>query len=97
MRSRSSVRRWATGLRRRYRRGVTDDRPIRRVAAVPRPAILDRFQGMWVAVVDGEVIAAEHTSHKLAARMHDMDHRKRGRATVEYVRPTADSYIVGVG
>jgi hypothetical protein len=59
--------------------------------------MLQRFEGMWVAVIDDEVVAAEHTSHKLAQRLHGMDHRKRDRAVVEFVRPTGDSYIVGVG
>jgi hypothetical protein len=59
--------------------------------------MLDRFSGMWVAVIDGRVEVAEHTSQRLALKLRDMDHRKRRRAVVEYVRPTADSYIVGVG
>jgi len=29
--------------------------------------------------------------------LHDMDHRKRHRTAVEYVRPSGDSYIVGAG
>jgi len=33
----------------------------------------------------------------LALRLHDMDHRKRRRVVIEYVRPTTDSYIVGAG
>jgi hypothetical protein len=71
--------------------------PDARVAPLPRPAILDEFAGMWVAVIDGEVVVAEPTSHSLALRLHDMDHRRRSRAVVQYVRPTTDSYIVGVG
>lgn len=66
-------------------------------APVPRPANLDAFVGMWVVVVDGEVVAAEPTSRDLAYRLHQMDHRKRARAVMEYVRPTSDAYIVGVG
>ncbi len=68
-----------------------------RMAPVPRPPELERFVGMWVAVADGEVLAAAPTSHNLAMQMHDMDHRKRRRIAIEYVRPTADSYIVGAG
>ncbi|HEV7719724.1 MAG TPA: hypothetical protein VGO60_00480 [Iamia sp.] len=62
-----------------------------------RPAGLDRYADMWVAVVDGEVVAAEPTSHALALKLHDMDHRKRRRAVTEYVRPTGDAFIVGAG
>jgi hypothetical protein len=52
---------------------------------------------MWVAVVDGEVVAAARTSHALAVKLHDMDHRQRRKAVVEFVRPTTDAYIIGAG
>lgn len=91
------VRLWVSNLVRGYRRGVPDDHQTRRVAPIPRPAGLDGFAGMWVAVVGDEVVAAEHTSHKLAIKLRGMDHRRRRHATVEYVRPATDSYIVGVG
>ena len=68
-----------------------------RVAPLPRAGNLERFEGMWVAVVDGEVVAAEPSSHALARKLHEMDHRRRGKAVVEFVRPTTDSYIVGAG
>jgi len=53
--------------------------------------------GKWVGVIDDEVVAAAETSHQLALKLHDMDHRRRQRVVVEYVRPNADTYIVGVG
>jgi hypothetical protein len=59
--------------------------------------MLANFEGMWVAVIDGVVAAAEPTSHALALKLIGMDHRKRDRAVVQYVRPPSDSYIVGVG
>jgi hypothetical protein len=68
-----------------------------RFRALPRPAELDRYVGCWVAVLDGEVITAAQSSHELAVKLHDMDHRKRARAVVEYVRPRSDAYIVGAG
>jgi hypothetical protein len=91
------LRRWVSGLVPGYRRAVPDGQAARRVAPIPKPADLDRFAGMWVAVVDGEVVATEHTSHRLAVKLREMDHRRRKRATVEYVRPASDSYIIGVG
>lgn len=81
----------------KYSARVTDGRKVRRVAPVPRPEALDAYAGLWVGVVDGEVVAAAETSHQLALKLHDMDHRKREQLVVEYVRPTTDSYIVGVG
>jgi hypothetical protein len=74
----------------------TDGHP-RRVPPVARPAELDRYSGLWVALVNGEVVAAEPTSHRLALSLHSMDHRKRNKVVIEYVRPASDSYIVGVG
>lgn len=71
--------------------------PSARVAPLPRPAELDQYAGLWVAVVDGKVVAAEETSHRLALTLNKMDHRKRKRAVVEFVRPTSDSYIVFTG
>lgn len=67
------------------------------VAPVPRPAALDQYVGMWVAVIDGEVVAAEATSRALAYRLHQMDHVKRSRVVMEYVRPATAAYIVGAG
>ncbi len=68
-----------------------------RVAPSPRLPELERFEGSWVAVVDGKVVAAAPTSHELALRLHDMDRSQRQRVVIEYVRPTTDSYIVGAG
>ena len=72
-------------------------RPPQRVEPVARDKSLGAFAGMWVAVIDGQVVAAEKTSQALAYRLHNMDHRKRKRAVMEYVRPNSDAYIVGVG
>lgn len=87
---------WWFRLRRGYGADVPEPRRPR-VAALPRPAELDGLEGMWVAVADGQVVALAETSHRLALRLHDMDHRKRKRVVIEYVRPTTDSYIVGAG
>lgn len=76
---------------------ASQNRQTRTVAPLRRPASLDVYAGMWVAVADGEVVAAAKTSHQLALNLHDMDHRRRERTVIEYVRPAAESYIVGVG
>ena len=65
--------------------------------AVRRKDSLAGLEGKWVAVIDGEVIQAAGTSHELALQLHGMDHRRRARVVVEYVRPASDAYIVGVG
>jgi hypothetical protein len=89
------VRRWLDRLGHRYREGVAPQRQA--VPAVPRPAELDSYENLWVALIDGVVAAAEETSHKLALKLYEMDPKRRERAIVEFVRPTADSYIVGAG
>ncbi len=90
-----AARRWLDRLRPRYREGVPAQREV--VPAVPRPAEFDRYENLWVALIDGVVAAAEETSHKLAMKLYDMDPKRRERAIVEFVRPTSDSYIVGAG
>ena len=75
----------------------SQNRQIRTAAPLRRLASLDGYAGMWVAVADGEVVAAAKTSHQLALNLHNMDHRRRARTVIEYVRPAAESYIVGVG
>lgn len=84
---------WSRRTRPGYGSNVSPMRP--RVAPIPRPEGLDRYEGMWVAVIDGEVADAAHTSHQLALQLHKMDHRRRERVVIEYVRPTGDAYIVG--
>ena len=93
-----SIRLLRRSLRRRYARGV----PIARrasgpLAPIPRPAGLEEFEGMWVARIGADVIAAAATSRELAYTLHKMDHRKRAEAVMEYVRPSSDAFIVGAG
>lgn len=90
-------RRWFPHVGQGYRGAMGIARRGTPVAPVPRAANLEAFIGMWVAVVDGEVVAAEKTSRELAYRLHQMDHRKRARVVMEYVRPASDAYIIGVG
>lgn len=61
---------------------------------VPYPSGLEEFAGKWVALVDGEVVAAADTSRDL---VYDM--RKRGirGATVQYVPLPSRGVKVGLG
>ena len=84
--------------RRRYGGGVPISRqPVAKVPPVRRPPALDGLEGKWVARVGDEVIAAADTSRELALVLHRLDHRKRDGAVVEYVRPSSDAFIVGLG
>ena len=67
------------------------------LAPIPRSPNLEKYSGYWVALVDGTVVAAEPTSHELAFKLSDMAHFKHQRLSIEYVRPSSDAYVVGVG
>jgi len=62
----------------------------------PRLAGLDAFEGMWVAVLDGEVIAAAPTSRALVYEVRKLGPRGDG-AVAQYVRGIETSFMVGVG
>lgn len=57
---------------------------------------LDTFENCWVATKDGEIIAAAESSTALAYKIREMGPRARG-CVMQYVRPSTDAYIVGVG
>ena len=64
--------------------------PERRLAA------LDGWEGYWVAVKDGEVIAAAHSSRELVPKLHEMGQAGRG-AVAQYVPHESDVIVIGVG
>lgn len=63
---------------------------------VPRPAFLDPFEGRWVAVKAGAVIADGPTSSSLIPMLRAMG-PDASDAVVEYVPPPTTSYRVGAG
>jgi len=64
--------------------------PERRLAA------LEGWEGKWVAVKDGEVIAAAHNSRDLVPELVAMGERGRG-AVAQYVPPESEVIVIGVG
>ena len=80
-----------------YRTPVSEPQRPPRVAALPRPPEFNELQGMWIAVAESEIVAVAETSHQLALKLHEMDHRKLRQVVIEFVRATTDSYIVGAG
>ncbi len=91
------MRHWWSRLTGGYRPTVEEPIHARRVSPLPRPARLARYEGLWVAVIGLEVVAAAETSQQLALMLNDMDHRRRSQVVIEFVRPTTDSYVVGAG
>jgi len=76
----------------RYSRGMTTQRmePERRLAD------LDAWIGCWVAVKDGQVIAAAHNSRDLVPELRKLGPEAEG-AVAQFVTPPSDEIMVGVG
>lgn len=69
-----------------------------RIAMEPerRLADLDEWVGLWVAVKDGKVIAAAHSSRELVPKLAEMGPAGRG-AVAQFVPRPSDTIVVGVG
>jgi Family of unknown function (DUF5678) len=61
-----------------------------------RLADLDRFQGCWVAVKDGKVVAAARTSIELVPELRKLGEAGAG-AVAQYVLPQSSTIMIGVG
>ena len=57
---------------------------------------IDRWAGMWVAVKDGEVIAAAHNSRELVPMVRSKGESGRG-AVAQFVPQRSDEIMIGVG
>jgi hypothetical protein len=82
--------------RRRYLDAVGPSRERPPVEPVRHLAALDRYEGMWVAVRDGEIIEAARSSRELVSRLQALGPRGQG-ATAQFVPPKSEAYRVGVG
>lgn len=86
-----------TALSCRYAGGMPiARRPSKEIHPVPHLPELDRFVGRWVAVKDRRVIASAGSSSELAGTLLKLGGDGRG-AVMQFVRPEADAFIVGVG
>ena len=61
-----------------------------------RPAALSGYEGKWVALLHGEVIASAESSRDLAAIIRSMGSRTQD-SVMQFVRPPVSGYVVGVG
>jgi hypothetical protein len=57
---------------------------------------LERWAGMWVAVKDGEVVAAAHNSRDLVPEVQKLGDAGRG-AVAQFVPLYTDEIVIGVG
>lgn len=65
-------------------------------APVPAPASLRDYEGLWVAVLNGKVIAAAHTSRELVRELAKIGPEGRG-ATMQRVPTRERGLLVGLG
>ena len=71
-------------------------KPTHPMQPEPRPENLDIYENCWVALKNGEIVAAAPTSQELACEIRRLGSKASG-CTMQFVRPSADAYIVGVG
>jgi Family of unknown function (DUF5678) len=68
----------------------------RKVEPERRPKGIDRWAGLWVAVKNGEVIAAADNTRDLVMRVRSMGPAGAG-AVAQYVPHRTDDIVIGVG
>ena len=61
-----------------------------------RLSTLDQWEGLWVAVKDGVVIAAAHSSRDLVPELRKMGVKGEG-AVAQFVTPRSGTIMIGVG
>ena len=79
-----------------YGRGMGRGGRPRRVERERRPADLNEWAGMWVAVKNGKIIAAARTSRELVPQVKAMGDAGRG-AVAQFVPRASDTIVIGVG
>lgn len=62
----------------------------------PRPAELNEFVGMWVAVKDGRVVTCANNARDLVPRLHELGEAGKG-AVAQYVPYPTEAIMIGVG
>jgi len=89
---------WRVARQLTYGRGMGRARRTEPVEPERRLPELDKWVGLWVAVKDGEVIAAASTSLELVDAIHKLRPVGRGKGAVaQYVPPPSDAIMIGVG
>lgn len=76
--------------------GIARRNPEGRRDPVPAPEEFSRYEGLWVAVLDGQVIAAASTSRELVYALAKIGPRGKG-ATMQRVPSRDRGILVGMG
>jgi len=66
------------------------------VEPVPRPAVLDEYQGEWVAVLDGQVVAHSISSREVVRQLKRLGESAEDAVLMRSAAPT-DALAVGLG
>ena len=85
---------WRFGRRAGYRHGMAQQQE--RMEPERRLPDLDRWEGCWIAVKGGQVIAAAHNSRDLVPKLQEMGEAGRG-AVAQYVPRRTENIVIGVG
>jgi hypothetical protein len=89
---------WRVARQSAYRRGMGQARRHEPMEPERRLPELDRWVGLWVAVKNGEVIAASPTSLELVDALHKLRPVGAGKGAVaQYVPEPTDRIMIGVG
>jgi hypothetical protein len=84
---------WHVARRNGYRHGMS--RP-RKVEPERLPDAIKGWEGHWVALKDGEVVAAALDPHELIYKVHEMGPAAEG-AIARYVPHHSELIVIGVG
>ena len=85
-------------LRRHYREDVSIARQPQpgQIPAVELPEGIEQYEGQWVAVLRGKIVASAQTDRELARKLRLLGSDGQ-EAVMRFVRPPMSGYIIGVG
>jgi hypothetical protein len=84
---------WRVARRKGYRHGMAQSR---RVEPERLPEAIKGWEGHWVALKDGEVVAAALNPHELVRMIHEMGPAAEG-AIARYVPHRSELIVIGAG
>jgi uncharacterized protein DUF5678 len=87
---------WRVRMKILYFRGMGKRRAPREIEPVRLLPGLDQYEGLWVAVKDGEVVAAARNSRDLVPEVKKLGPAGEG-AVAQFVPPYSEEIVIGVG
>jgi hypothetical protein len=87
---------WRASVDDGYLGDVGVARRSNRVDPVPRPEVLDEYQGEWVALLEGQVIAHSVSSREVVRQLKRLGSRGEDAVLMRSAAPS-DALAVGLG